>query len=320
MCTERLRMETIRKILWLHLYHGLRGSRQIARAAGCSKSAVNRCLRKAHERCATDWAQIQPLDDVKLEELLGLTAAEATAGKPLPNWVRVDEELRRRDHQVTLKLLWEEYRAGAPDGYGYTQFWKHFTAWKKKQSLVMRQDHRAGEKAFVDFCDGPMLTDAKTGELTRMQLFVGTLGASSFTFACAVPSQSIAHFVECHQRMYEAFGGVPAITVPDNLKAGVKRPDRYEAEINPTYAEMAEHYGTAVIPARVRKPRDKAKVEAAVLVAQRWVPAAMRDQAFYSLQDMNAAIAALVERMNGKIMRHRNQSRRALWKRSTGRR
>jgi transposase len=240
MCAERLGMETIRKILWLHLHHGLRGSRQIAQAAGCSKSTVNRCLRSAHKRDVTDWALIEPLDDTRLEELLGLTAAGPAAARPLPDWVKVDEELRRRDCNVTLKLIWEEYRAGYPNGYGYTQFWQYFTAWKKKQSLVMRQEHRAGEKAFVDFCDGLMLTDARTGELTRTQLFVGTLGASSFTFACAVPSQSVAHFIECHQRMYEAFCGVPAITVPDNLKSGVKRPDRYEAEINLTYAEMAE--------------------------------------------------------------------------------
>jgi transposase len=177
----------------------------------------------------------------------------------------------------------------------------------------MRQEHKAGEKGFVDFCDGMFLTDAKTGELTKTELFVGTLGASSFTFACAVPSQSVAHFVECHQRMYEAFEGVPAITVPDNLKAGVKRPDRYEAEINPTYAEMAEHYGTVIIPARVRKPRDKGKVEVAVQVAQRWVLASLRKRVFYNLSDMNAAIAELILRMNDRIMRHRKQSRRALW-------
>ena len=126
-----------------------------------------------------------------------------------------------------------------------------------------------------------MLANPSTGELTKTQLFVGTLGASSFTFAYAVPSQSIPYFVECHQRMYEAFSGVPAITVPDNLKSGVKRPDRYEAEINPTYAEMAEHYGTAIIPTRVRRPRDKGKVEAAVLVAERWILAALRNRTFY---------------------------------------
>jgi transposase len=306
-------METIRKILWLYLHHRLQSVRQIALAAGCSKSAVNRCLRRAQERGIGDWVQVDPLDDAKLEELLGIAAGNTAAARPLPDWARVDEEMRRRDCDVTLKLIWEEYRSEHREGYSYTQFWKHFTAWKEKQSLVMRQEHKAGEKGFVDFCDGLFLTDAKTGELTKTQLFVGALGASSYTFALAVSSQSIAHFIECHQRMYEAFEGVPAITVPDNLKAGVKRPDRYEAEINPTYAEMAEHYGTVIIPARVRKPRDKAKVEVAVQVAQRWVLASLRNRVFYSLADMNAAIAELIERMNGKIMRHRKQSRRALW-------
>lgn len=313
MSAERLGMETIRKILWLYFYHGLRGSRQIARAAACSKSAVNRCLCRAHERGVTEWQQIEPLDDVQLEGLLGLTLTESRTAKPIPDFVKLDEELRRRDHQVTLRLLWEEYRTEHPDGYSYTQLWKRFSAWKKKQSFVMRQEHRAGEKAFVDFCDGLNLTDPRTGEITKTHLFVGALGASSFTFAYAVPSQSVPHFVECHTRMYEAFAGVPAITVPDNLKSGVKRPDRYEPEINATYAEMAEHYGTVIIPARVRKPRDKGKVEAAVLVAQRWILAALRNRVLTSLQDMNDAIAELLERMNAKVMRHRNQSRRALW-------
>jgi transposase len=182
MSAERLGMETIRKILRFYLDHGLRGSRQIAQAAGCSKSAVNRCLERAQKRGVIDWAKIEPLDDMKLEELLGLAAGNTAAMRPLPDWARVDEEMRRRDCDVTLKLIWEEYRAGQPDGYSYTQFWKHFSAWKKKQSLVMRQEHKAGEKSFVDFCDGMFLADAKTGELTKTHLFVGALGASSYTF------------------------------------------------------------------------------------------------------------------------------------------
>ena len=154
MAAERLRMDKIRKILWLYYNNGLRGSRQIAQAAGCSKSAVNRCLRKAHDCGVTDWARVEALDDMKLEAILGLAAVKVCAGKSLPDWNRIDGELRRRDHQVTLKLLWEEYRSEHPGGYSYTQFWKYFTAWKGKQSLVMRQHHKAGEKVFVDFCDG----------------------------------------------------------------------------------------------------------------------------------------------------------------------
>jgi transposase len=293
MTADRLSMDKIRKILWLYFSMGMRGSRSIARAAACSKTSVNTCLNRAQERGVTEWKQIDGLDDVKLEELLGLAALTTSAAKALPDWVKIDEELRRRNHQVTLKLLWEEYRAEHGGGYGYTQFWKYYTAWKSKQSLVMRQAHRAGEKVFVDFCDGLKLTNPSTGELADTHLFVGALGASSFTYAYAVPSQSVPHFIECHQRMYEAMGGVAAITVPDNLKSAVTRPNRYEPQINGAYAEMAEHYGTAIIPARVRRPRDKGKVEAAVLVAQRWILAALRNRPFYTLQAMNEAIAEL---------------------------
>jgi transposase len=313
MTAERLSMDKIRKILWLYFSMGMRGSRTIASAAACSKTSVNECLNRAHERGVVTWKQIDELDDAKLEELLGLVAIKAATAKALPDWRKIDEELRRRDHQVTLKLLWEEYRAEHADGYGYTQFWKFYTVWKNKQSLVMRQVHRAGEKTFVDFCDGLKLTNPYTGELTKTHLFVGALGASSFTYAYAVPSQSVPHFIECHQRMYEHFQGVSAITVPDNLKSAVTRPNRYEPQINGAYAEMAEHYGTAIIPARVRKPRDKGKVEAAVLVAERWILAVLRDRTFYSLQEMNEEIARLLDRLNNKIMRHRKQSRRQLW-------
>jgi transposase len=313
MVAERLAMETVRLILRSYFAIGLRGSRQIAQAARCGKTKVNDCLKQAAAAGLTGWAEIEALDDQQLESRLRASLAKpGLPGKPLPDWTEVHEELRR-NKSVTLALLWEEYRTEHPDGYSYPHFVALYGEWRGKISLVMRQEHRGGEKVFVDFCDGLNLVDPKTQKPVRTYLFVGALGASSYTYACAVPSQSVPHWIECHERMYEYMGGVAAITVPDNLKSGIKKPDRYEAEPNSTYGEMAEHYSTCIIPARVGKPRDKAKAEAAVLVAERWILAVLRKRTFYSLSEMNEAIALLLERLNAKVMRHLKKSRRELW-------
>jgi transposase len=181
--------------------------------------------------------------------------------------------------------------------------------------VVLRQQHRPGEKTFVDFCDGIALTDPVTGEKIPTELFVGALGASSYTFAMATLTQELPAWLDCHVRMFEFYEGVSALTIPDNLRAGVKRADRYEAELNPSYRDLAEHYGTCVIPARVRKPRDKAKAEAAVLVAQRWILAVLRHRTFYHLAELNAAIAELLVKLNDRVMRHVKESRRSLYER-----
>lgn len=177
------------------------------------------------------------------------------------------------------------------------------------------QNHAPGERSFVDYCDGIALIDPVSGAKVPTELFVGALGASSYTFAMASLSQELPAWLDSHVRMYEYFGGVPALTIPDNLRSGVNRADRYEPEINPSYEELARHYDTCVMPARVRKPRDKAKVEAAVLVAQRWILAALRHRTFYSLNELNAAIAELLVKLNDRVMRHVNESRRSLYER-----
>src|ERR1039457_2640970 len=209
----------------------------------------------------------------------------------------------------------EEYKGENPGGYQYSQFAELYRRFEERLSVVLRQPHGAGEKCFVDFCDGLALIDQHTGERIATQLFVGALGASSFTFARATLSQELPVWLDCHVCMYEAFDGVAAITVPDNLRSGITKPDRYEAEINPSYRELAEHYGTCIIAARVKKPRDKAKVEAAVLVAQRWILAVLRHRSFYHLQDLNAAIDKLLAKLNDRKMRHVKQSRRELYER-----
>jgi transposase len=311
-------MTKIKYVLRLHLVGGVNSRRKLAQAAGCGKSAVSDCLSRAMAAGLTTWDAVETLTEEELERRLYPAASRSpvrTAARPVPDWSRVREELARRDHQVTLALLWQEYKAQHPDGYQYSQFTDLYRRFEKKLSVVLRQSHRGGEKSFVDFCDGLSLVDEATGEIIRTQLFVGALGASSYTFALATASQELPVWLDCHVRMYEYFGGVTALTIPDNLRSGVSTPDRYEAEINPSYRELATHYGTCVIPARVRKPRDKAKVEAAVLVAQRWILAVLRHRVFHHLEDLNAAIAQLLVKLNERMMRHVRQSRRELYER-----
>jgi transposase len=310
-------MRKIKDVLRLHLLGGVTSCRRIGRAVGCSKTAVAECLRRAAEAGLTHWEAVAGLDEDALEQRLCPMGTKPVAWpvRPLPDWTRVREELARRDHQVTLALLWSEYKAEHPDGYQYSQFAERYRRFEKQLSVVLRQHHQPGEKSFVDFCDGMSLTDPVTGEAIPTQLFVGALGASSYTFAMATLSQTLPVWLDCHVRMYEFFAGVSALTISDNLPAGVTRPDRYEAELNPAYRELAEHYGTCVIPARVRKPRDKAKVEAAVLVVQRWILAALRQRTFYHLSELNAAIAELLVKLNERVMRHVKESRRALYER-----
>jgi transposase len=313
----RLAMRRIKDVLRLHLVGGVTSRRQLARTVGCGKSAVSECLRRAAAAGLDRWETIAALDETELERRLypAVTVPITRKPRPLPDWTKIREELARRDHQVTLALLWTEYKAEHPDGYQYSQFVDLYRRFEKKLSVVLRQQHRAGEKVFVDFCDGIALIDPDTGELVPTQLFVGALGASSYTFAIATLSQELPVWLDCHVRMYEYLGGVSTLTIPDNLRSGVSRPDRYEAEINPSYRELAQHYGTCVIPARIRKPRDKAKVEAAVLVAQRWILAALRHRTFYHLNELNAAIGELLDKLNDRVMRHVRQSRRELFER-----
>lgn len=311
-------MRKTKDILRLHLLAGVTSYRQIGRAVGCGKTAVAECLRRASAAGLTNWVLVDGLDEDELEQRLYPATTKPSPkppSRPLPDWAWVREELARRDHKVTLMLLWTEYKAEHPDGYQYSQFAERYRRFEKKLSVVLRQQHQPGEKTFVDFCDGIALTDPITGDRLPTQLFVGALGASSYTFAWATRSQTLPEWLDCHVRMYAFYQGVSALTIPDNLRAGVSKPERYEAELNPSYRDLAEHYGTCVIPARVRKPRDKGKVEAAVLVAQRWILAALRHRTFYSLAELNAAIAVLLDKLNGREMRHVKASRRALYER-----
>ena len=232
--------------------------------------------------------------------------------RPQPHWPSIHRELKRPG--VTLQLLWEEYRGQHPGGYAYSQFCEHYRAWKGRLTPTMRQTHIAGERLFVDYA-GTTLTviDGLTGEVMTAQLFVAVLGASSYTYAEATWTQTLADWIGSHTRAFAFFGGVTAIIVSDNIKAGITKACFYEPAVNRAYADLAKHYETAIVPARPYKPRDKAKVEVGVQVATRWVIAKLRNRTFFSLSEINSAIRELVAQLNDRVTRHLGASRRSLF-------
>ena len=297
MGTKRLSMRKIREVLRLKHELGLE-NRQIAKCCRISHVSVGNCLTR-FTRAGLSWPLGPEWDDGRLSNALFGVRAERQPGRELPSLIEIHRELRRPG--VTLQLLWEEYRANHPGGYGYSQFCEHYRRFARKLDPVLRQEHRAGERMFTDFA-GPTIPvhDPRTGEITLAHLFVAVLGASNYTFATATRDQGLEEWLLAHVEAFEYFGGTPQIVVPDNLKAAVSRACRYEPELNPSYAELARHYGTAVIPARPYKARDKAKVEAGVLVVERWIMAALRNRKFLSLAELNAAIRVLLERLNNR--------------------
>ena len=310
-------MKTVKRLLELRFQAGL-SQRQVAEALGCGRTTIQRYEKIAIEKGLTDFCLVSPLSEQELLFRLGLQSAFEFSSAPLrkdkllPDWVEVHRELSKK--HVTLALLWSEYKESHPEGYQYSQFCEHFGRWRQKLSVSMRQEHKAGEKVFIDYAGRTVdIVDPKTGEVREAQVFVGVLGASSYTYVEATWSQTLPDWLMSHRRMLEYFGGVPQIFVPDNLLSGVTKPDRYEAGVNRSYQDLAEHYGTCVIPARVRKPKDKAKVEAGVLLASRWILAAIRNKTFYSLEELNEAIAVLLVNLNDKKMRHFKESRRQLF-------
>ena len=311
MPTERLSMRRIRDLLRLKFENGL-SSRLIAASLGISKGAVGDYLQRV-QVAGLSWPLPHDMTDTALERLL-FPGQRATMAVPRaePSWTYVDLELRRTG--VTRSLLWQEYRAEHPDGYGYAWFCERYDIWKRRTSPTMRQSHAAGEKVFVDFAGDTIdVIDPSTGVARPMKLFVAALGASSYVYCEARPSEGLADWIGCHVGMFAFFGGVTAIIVCDNLKAAVTNPDRYDPGINRTYQEMARHYGTTVIPARPYKPRDKAKVEQSVLLVERWVLARLRNRRFFSLAELNLAITDLVAELNARVMRAYGMSRAELF-------
>jgi transposase len=304
-------MRKIREVLRLRFASGL-SQRAIALSLGLSQGAVCEYLDRAR-RAGAVWPLPDVLDDERLEALLFPPPSGTPADqRPKPDWALVHSELRRPS--VTLALLWEEYRASAPDGFGYSWYCDLYKAWTGRLKPTLRQVHVAGEKLFVDFAGQTVdVIDGLTGEVRATQIFVATLGASSFTYAEATWSQMLPDWIAAHVRAFAYICGAAKQTVSDNLKAGVIKACFHEPMVNRTYADMARHYGTAIVPARPYKPRDKAKVEVSVQVVQRWILARLRHHQFFSLAELNAAIRALLDDLNDRPMRSWGISRRALY-------
>jgi transposase len=306
----RLPMRKIRDVLRLSAA-GM-SKRKIAASLGVSATAAGECIRRAR-RAGLGWPLPEILTDEALERGLYPPAAVAAKDRrPQPDWAALHRELRRPG--VTLQLLWEEYRAGCPDGYAYSRFCELYRTFEARLSPTMRQSHVAGERLFVDYAGTTLeVIDASTGAAMTAQLFVAALGASNYTYAEATWTQGLADWIGSHTRTFAFIGGVTAMVVSDNLRSGITRACFYEPAVNRTYAEMAAHYGTAIVPARPYKPRDKAKVEVAVQVATRFIIARLRNRRFFSLSELNAAIAELVTQINNRMSRHLGASRRTLF-------
>ena len=307
MATARLIMSKTREILRLKWEREL-SHRQVARALGISAGVVGTTMSRARTARLT-LAELLELDDVQLVTRLYGERMMSIARAPMPAPEYISQELRRPG--VTLELLHLEYLRENPGGYCYTSFCNHYRDYKQKQTPWMRQVHQAGEKTFVDYAGKkPHIVNRETGEEQEVELFVATLGASSKTFAEATETQRVADWLDSHVRAFEYFGGVTTLLVPDQLKSAVTKASAYEPLIHHTYRELGQHYGCTVVPARPAKPRDKAKVEVAVQIAERWILARLRNETFFSLGDLNRRIRELLAELNARPMKRQGgQSR-----------
>lgn len=309
---ERLSVRKIREVIRLHFEARL-SNRAAARACQVSNSTVGEYLERA-KKAGLSWPLPERLSDEELYRRLYPegNCIKPETERPLPDWEAVHRELSKRG--VTLTLLWQEYREKHPDGYRFTQFRVYYQRWNKAHTNTMRLPHKAGEEMQVDYVGMTVaITNPETGEISRAAVFVATLPASSYTYAEIQPSQELQYWLGGHVRAFGFFGGIPQTICPDNLKSGVKSPNRYEPELNPSYQELAEYYHVAVLPARVRKPRDKAHVENSVQNVERWVLAPLRNRTFFSIGEANRAIVPLLEALNQKEMQQMGKSRKELF-------
>lgn len=308
----RLPMRKTREILRLLWDQGC-SARAVAASLGVSPTTVGHTERRARE-AGLCWPLPEDLDDAQLEaKLYPLDASKKADARPLPEFERIFTELKTKG--VTLELLWHEYRTEHGEaGYSYSRFCELYARWRGKLDVTMRQHHLAGDKLFVDWAGKTMeVTDPQTGEVAAAQIFVACLGASSFTFAEALADQTTRSWTTAHVHAFESIGGVTAAVVPDNTKTAVLKAAFYDPDLHPTYVELAEHYDTTILPTRVAAPRDKAKVENAVQQVERWVLAPLRHQTFFSLPELNRAIAERLSWLNDRPFSKLDGSRRSLF-------
>jgi transposase len=274
--------------------------REIARSCGLPTSTVGDYLSRA-EAAGLGWPLPENISDPQLRERLMdavMAPAPTLPAKPLPDWPAIHEQLHRKG--VTLQLLWQEYRQNHPDGYRYSRFCELYEQWAKTLDPVLRQPHQPGQKLFVDWAGQKVPIHHADGTMTEASLFVAVLGASNKTYAEAFPNEQLEHWISGHAHAFAYYGGVSRAVVPDNPKTAVIHACRYEPVLHQTYQEMAAHYGTVILPARPRKPRDKAKVETGVQIAERQLLAPLRDQRFFSVAELNQALRPLLEKLNAQ--------------------
>lgn len=295
MSTEKISMRKIKEVLRLN--HEQVGNREIGRRLNISPGSVSNYLTRA-KSAGLIWPLNDDWSEDKIYSIL-FPAENKKTTHPLPNFAKVHQELKRKG--VTLALLWYEYQQQNPGGYSYSRYCELYQAFIGKLKPSMRLTHRAGEKLFVDYSGLTMpWTDKTTGEIQRAQIFVAVLGASNYTFVEATPDQGLLSWIQSHVHAFEFFSGVTVCLVPDNLRSGVTKAHLYDPDINRTYQEMADHYGVAVVPTRVRTPKDKPKVEVGVQGIQRWILAPLRDVTFFSVQEINDAITPLLKAYNDR--------------------
>ena len=311
MSRKKLSMRKVREVARLKAC-GL-SNRKIAKSCGIARSTVADYLQRLSKACL-EWPFSPELTEDALDARL-FTCPEyrgSDGRRPVPEWALIHKELHRKG--VTKQILWEEYRQIYPEGYGYSQFCEHYRRWSKTIDVCLRQTYRAGELLFVDYAGMTMpVVNPATGETRHAEIFVATLGASHYIYAEATWTQQLPDWISSHTRAYGHLGGVPEMTSPDNLKSGVTRACRYEPDVNPTYTDMAQFYGTAVMARRPKKPRDGAKVETGVQIVERQILARLRDHTFFSLAELNRAIGELLEKLNDRPFQKLDYSRRELF-------
>jgi transposase len=311
---KRMPMKKLKELFRLKFEHGL-SDRQIALSCNTSHSVVGKYLNRFQE-LGLLWPLPGEVTDETLKEMLFSEKSASGIGstlKPLPDWKRVHKDLKKNKN-LTLQLLWKEYKEENGNGYGYSQYCDYYRKWKNDLDIPFRQNYQGGEKMFVDYAGDTVKIQSKLGgEITEAQIFVSVLGASNYTYAEAQFGQDIKNCINGHVRAFNYYRGVPEIVVPDNLKSGVQSPCFYDPVINPTYHDMSRYYKVAVLPARIRKPKDKAKVETAVKIVGQQILAVLRNQIFFSIAELNRSIKELLENLNNREMKHLKQSRKELY-------
>jgi transposase len=309
-------MRRVREMLKLRLDAGL-SLQEVAFRSGLARSTLREMVGR-FERSGLAWPLPLDLSDAELEvQLYGDAGSKrGHRRKPEPDWATVHRELKSNKH-VTLETLWSEYTEAHPDGYRYSRFCELYASWEKRLPVTMRQTHLGGDKLFIDYAGDKVavIVDRRTGRTQEAHIFVAVMGGSSLTFAHASWTETLPDWIDAHVRAFGYFQGAPSLLVPDNPKVAIIKACFYDPQVNRTYGEMAAHYGTALLPARPRRPRDKAKVESAVRIVERWLLGKLRRRRFYSLADVNAAIAELLDWLNDRrVLRYIQRTRRQLFK------